>query len=168
MTYRSNVKQKRCPQCDFIKPAEDFHKGSKRCKKCEDIILDITSPLPSKPVKTIEDERKRHREKYHRLGYKEKQIEWDKDKPWKKLTIYKSLRKKQYKELDRNFELHHWNYNDDYLEDVFVLEIRDHKKLHTYLNLSNKKIFYLDDGTYLDTKEKHQNFIQELNIKIHN
>ena len=29
-----------------------------------------------------------------------------------------------------------------------------------------KRIFYLEDGTYLDTKEKHENYIKSLGINI--
>lgn len=81
--------------------------------------------------------------------------------------MYKNLRRDSYKNLDRSLELHHWNYNDEFLEDIFILNIVDHKKLHNSLTLDlEKRIFYLNDGTYLDTKEKHLSFIKELNIKI--
>lgn len=82
--------------------------------------------------------------------------------------MYKGLRARHYKNLDRGFELHHWNYNDEFLTDVFILKIKPHKTLHNYLNLDiEKRIFYLPDGTYLDAKEKHRKFIESLGIEIH-
>jgi len=167
MNCRSKIIEKRCPQCDLIKPAEDYSKYTRKCNKCVELY---NSSNFEKPVLNIvETERERHREKYHRLGYKEKQIEWNKNKPWKKSSVYKNLRKHFYKDLDRSYELHHWNYNDEYLKDVFILDIKDHKKLHTYLNLDiEKRIFYLEDGTPLDTREKHEALIKELNIQIYN
>lgn len=168
MSFRSRLKEKRCLQCDLIKSAEDFNKGMKRCKNCQNSILD-NDCLQVSHKKTFNSERERHREKYHRLGYKDKQVEWNKDKPWTKESIYKSLRSKYYSHLDRNFELHHWNYNNEYLTDVFILDIKDHKKLHKYLNLDlNKKLFFTEKNNYLDTREKHENFIKSLDINIEN
>ena len=138
--------------------------------KCKSCTKKDTKTQTEKNISTtegLEKERARHRDKYHRLGYKEQQKEWDRGKEWKNLNVYKGLRKKYYPDLSKDFELHHWNYNDEYLEDIFVLNIKDHRRLHNYLNIDiEKRIFYLDDGNYLDTKEKHKNFIESLGIKI--
>ena len=46
---------------------------------------------------------------------------------------------------------------------MFILNIRDHKKLHQSLFLDlEKRVFYLKDGTYLDTREKHSEYIEEI------
>ena len=87
----------------------------------------------------------------------------------KKTSVYKSLRKNYFFKLPKNFELHHWNYNDEYLKDVFIIDRKDHRVLHNSLFLDlEKKLFYLKDGTYLDTKEKHENFIKSQKIQIEN
>ena len=129
----------------------------------EGLLTEIKTSTPE----GLEKERARHRDKYKRLGYKELQKEWDKDKPWKLTSVYKGLRSNYYKDLPREYELHHWNYNDAFLKDVFILNIKDHKELHNNLFLDlEKRIFYLEDGTYLDTKEKHKEYIESLNINI--
>jgi len=137
------------------------------CKDCIKVKSKLQRESLTSTPEGLEKERKRQRDKYYRLGYKEQQKEWDKNKPWKNTNVYKGLRNKHYKDLPREFELHHWNYNDDYLLDVFILNIKDHKNLHNSLFLDlEKRIFYLEDGTYLDTKEKHENYINKLGIKI--
>lgn len=169
------MSHKTCISCNISKPFEEYYKHSSmsfgvdsKCKECVKARAKLRHHnLTENDPDFVENERKRHREKYERLGYKNQQLDWDKDKPWKKTVIYKNLSRKL--NLDKGFEAHHWNYNDEYLEDIFVLEARPHKKLHTYLSLDiEKRIFYLKDGTYLDSKEKHKNFIDSLQIKIHN
>jgi hypothetical protein len=138
-----------------------------KCKSCTKNDTKIQTAINTSTPEGLEKERERHRDKYRRLNYKESQKKWDKDKPWKATSIYKGLRGK-YSNWDRSYELHHWNYNDEYLTDIFILNINKHKMLHTYLILDlEKRIFYLEDGTYLDTKEKHKDFIESLEIEIY-
>ena len=161
-------------ECGLEKPISEFYAHpsmtfgvDSKCKECVKARAKLRHHRLTEDPKFVEKERARHRDKYHRLGYKEQQKEWDKNKPWKNSNIYKGLRNKYYKDLPREFELHHWNYNDAYLKDVFILDIKDHKNLHNSLFLDvEKRIFYLEDGTYLDTKEKHREYIEGLEIKI--
>lgn len=163
-----------CFKCGEDKSLNEFYAHPKtsdgllgKCKNCTKKDTKAQTNKHTSTPEGLEKERARHRDKYHRLGYKEQQKEWDKDKPWKNTNIYKGLRTKYYKDLPREFELHHWNYNDNYLLDVFILNIKDHKNLHNSLFLDlEKRIFYLEDGTYLDTKEKHREHIEKLGITI--
>lgn len=176
--FETFVKESKvCFKCEKMQPLSQYYKHPQmgdgllgKCKSCTKSDTKKQTEINTSTPEGLEKERERHRDKYHRLGYKELQKEWDINQPWKKSSTYKGLRKrKKYKHLPRNFELHHWNYNDGYLEDVFILDIKDHKNLHNSLVLDiDKRIFYLTDGTYLDTKEKHENFIRELNLEIHN
>ena len=163
-----------CFKCNKMKLLTDYYKHKQmgdgllgKCKSCTKEDTKAKTAINTSTPEGLEKERERHRDKYRRLGYKDQQKEWDKDKPWKASTIYKGLRGK-YKHLDRGFELHHWNYSDEYLEDVFILNINQHKILHNSLTLDvDKRIFYLNDGTFLDTKEKHENYIKQLGIEIY-
>lgn len=166
--------EKECFKCGKVKPITEYYKHKKtsdgylgKCKSCAISDAKQTTDLKTSTPEGLEKERERHRNKYHRLNYKELQKEWNKGQSWKNTSTYKNLRKYKYKNLPREFELHHWNYNDDYLEDVFILNIKDHKNLHNSLFLDlEKRVFYLDDGTYLDTKEKHEEYIKKLGIEI--
>lgn len=174
MTCPSDVSEKVCFKCSTLKSLSEYYKHPKtadghlnKCKDCTKADTKRQTEINTSTIEGLEKERERHRKKYRRLNYKESQKEWDKNKPWKNSVVYKNLRRDSYKNLDRSLELHHWNYNDEFLEDIFILNIVDHKKLHNSLTLDlEKRIFYLNDGTYLDTKEKHLSFIKELNIKI--
>jgi hypothetical protein len=127
------MEYKICRLCNINKPFEDYYKHPRltsgvdsKCKECVKSKSKIRhQDLTENDPNFVNKERERHKEKYHRLGYKDQQLEWDKDKPWKKTSIYKGLSKKL--GLERGFEAHHWNYNDDYLEDIFVLQASAHK-----------------------------------------
>ena len=159
-----------CFKCKTMKPLSEYYEHKQmsdgllgKCKSCTKEDVKKQTELNISTPEGLEKERERHREKYRRLGYKEQQKIWNKGQPWKNSNVYKGLRKKLYKDLPREFELHHWNYNEDYLLDVFILNIRDHKKLHKSLFLDlEKRVFYLKDGTYLDTREKHSEYIEEI------
>ena len=60
--------------------------------------------------------------------------------------------------IPKGFEIHHWNYLDCFLEDFFVLPIKEHRKSHTFLNKVNN-IFEGLNGEILDTREKHFNYL---------
>ena len=131
----------KCKDCCKKQSIENHHKKS---KNKEWVVL----------------ERERSKEKYHRLNYKDSQRVWDKDKPWKKLSKYKNLSRKL--KPVKGTELHHWCYQDNYLEDVVIMNTREHRQLHSYLVLDvEKRIFKIkDNGMYLCSKEEHLLFIK--------
>lgn len=167
--------EKVCFKCNTLQPLTEYYKHAQmadghlnKCKACTKKDAKERTEINTSTPEGLEKERKRHRDKYSRLGYKELQKEWDKDKPWKQSQVYKNLRRK-YKTLAKGFELHHWNYNDELLEDVFIMTNKEHKQLHNHLILNTEqRLFCTHEGVLLDTKEKHESFIESKGFKIHN
>jgi hypothetical protein len=154
-----------CFKCNIEKPLSDYYKHKmmsdghlNKCKVCtKKDTREREIQLTSTP-EGLEKERERHRDKYKRLGYKDKQKEWDKNKPWKNTQVYKNLSRKF--KTPRGIELHHWNYNNEFLEDVFILSRQEHKKAHIFLELDLEKRIFKDlEGNYLNTKEEHFNYL---------
>ena len=152
---------KKCFKCGEVKSLDDFYKHKKmrdghlnKCKECnKKDTMDRYNRLIETP-EFLNSERARHREKYRRLGYREKQREWDKNKAWKGSVFYKSQNKKM--NTPNGYEVHHWNYNDEFMMDVIFLKIREHHKAHKLIDLDIElRCYKTKDGELLDTKEKH-------------
>ena len=158
--------KKECIICRDEKELEDFYKRKQmtdgylnKCKACcKSQSKDREIELRKNP-EWVGKERARHREKYKRLGYKEKQLEWDKDKVWKKTSAYKNLHRDL--KIPKGVSVHHWNYADDKLKDVVLMDSKDHKTFHQLIELDiEKRIFkVIETGKWLDTRNKHLNFI---------
>lgn len=161
-----------CFKCLKEKPLTEYYKHSQmadghlnKCKECNksDVKKDYYRKALDKSF--IEKERERGRERYRRLNYKERSKVLNKDKPWKNNSVYKNLNRKF--KVPKGFELHHWNYNNDFLEDVTILKTKEHRQAHIHLILDKELlIFKTKDGVLLDTKEKHIQFLLSKNIKF--
>lgn len=152
-----------CKTCKIRKKPDEFYKSNIwNCKDCIKKRARTRHEAKTKDPSWREAERQRHREKYHRLGYKEKQLEWDKDKPWKKSSTYKNLNRDL--KLKHNEDAHHWSYQEENLKDIFILKSAKHKRAHRFLNFNKEKLcFQTNEGVLLDTKDKHKKFLEEIN-----
>jgi hypothetical protein len=135
-----------------------------RLNKCKSCTVNDSKKLTALKTATpdgLEKERLRHREKYHRLNYKESQKEWDKKRPWKSLSVLKNLSRRFITE--KGIELHHWSYLDKHLKDVVAMNIVEHKRLHNliYLDIESKMFIVKKDNKKLFSKEEHLCFIKE-------
>lgn len=165
---------KTCFKCKIEKPLYDYYKHPymgdghlNKCKECTKIDTKIITEKKTSTPEGLEKERERHREKYKRLGYKEKQKEWDlkSNRFWKNSPTYKGLHKKF--KTPKGFELHHWNYNNEYLEDIFVLNTKQHRIAHSFLTFDkNLLVFKTKEGVLLDTKSKHLSYLLSCNIQM--
>jgi len=163
-----------CFKCGIEKKISDFyihnlmtdgHLG--KCKICTRNDSAIRELRIRSTQEGIEKERERHREKYHRLGYKDKQrLVWNKDKFWLRKNLYKRLHSDFMKlfPLTLDVELHHWNYNDLY--SVFVFNKSFHRRLHRHMSLDTETLYYKSNGKPMDTMEKHLDFIRMFANKL--
>lgn len=158
---------KKCKLCGKEKSFGEFYINSGykdgfscRCKSC---VADKAKESESK--KSIEQIRERHRDKYKRLNYKERQKVWDENKSWKSTAKYKNLHRNF--KIEKGMEIHHWSYNDEHLEDFIVLTASIHKGVHKFLVLDiNNKMFRTLTGELLDTKQKHIDYLNSKNFNI--
>ena len=170
------MKKKICFKCNVEKSLNEFYKHPampdghvNKCIECNKKDSKGNYAKNIENEKWAQKENLRNKERRKRLNYTQKAKDiWNVGKPWRNNGIYKGLRnRKIYRKLKNIYKLHHWNYNDEYLKDVFIMKSKEHRLLHNSLFLDlEKRIFYLEDGTYLDTKEKHQEYIEKLGIII--
>ena len=166
-----------CKKCFKTKDLEDFYITSSCCKDCVKKASRLRDEKLKSTPEGLEKERQRHREKYHRLGYKD----IHKPTPERKKEIIKKYKEKYpEKQMAKNLsqsltkinkenELHHWSYNEKDAKDCIELSVSDHNLLHRFLAYDQSTFYYKDlEGNLLDTKEKHEKFIKQLGIQINN
>ncbi len=173
------MKRKRCFKCGIVKDIDEFYKHAAMADghlgKCKECTKKDTRKRYNELVNDdvwIETERKRNREKYYRLEYKEKykpsyerkkkQVEGYKLKyPEKKLATNVS---QHMKKKNKSNHFHHWSYNEEHRKDVIELKPKEHSKIHRFLLYDNDRMMYVDvrSGELLDTKSKHLEFIKNV------
>jgi hypothetical protein len=159
------MKTKNCIVCNVEKVVSEYYVHRQmadghlnKCKECCKSQATKRHHELFKDESFVESERQRGREKYKRLNYLEKYRNITDDKPWMKTQIYKNLHR-NYK-CEKGYELHHWNYN--YLNDVLVMTISEHRKIHKKMKLDKEKKIFIYDGMYLDTLDKHKSAIEKI------
>lgn len=162
-----------CFKCNLEKELICFYKHPgtsdgylNKCKECSKKDTREDYKIKSKDASFLIKERERSKEKYRRLNYKEKQYIWDSEKDWKLSSKYKNLRKK-YQHVPKTHHLHHWNYKDEFLEDIIILEKFNHRRAHNLIKLDLQNKIYIGlNGEVLDTKEKHILYLINNGIKF--
>ena len=174
-----------CFKCNVDKPLSDYYVHKQmgdghlnKCKSCTKFdSKERIDDLSSNP-EWIESERKRGREKYYRLGYREKYytpasprntIPQTKTESIKKYRTkypekYKAtIATRKMKALTKGNHLHHWSYNQEHYKDVIEISPKEHGKAHRFLVYDQERMMYrrYDNNILLDTREAHETFIFE-------
>jgi len=165
-----------CFKCNEDKPLSDYYKhkqmGDGHLNKCKDCarkdVQERVNLLSGNPNWVI-GEKRRHRDKYYRLGYKNKHKPTTEAKRMV-ITRYKNKYPEKLKaknsaqRLPRpdGVELHHWNYNPEYYKDTIALTSKQHAKTHRFIIYDQSCFMYrrIDNNQLLDTKQKHEEYIR--------
>lgn len=169
-----------CLRCNSSKSVDDFYKHPQMsdgylniCKKCKRTEAKEREERLRKNPEWVEKERKRGREKYNRLNYKNIKPSYENKK--KHMLKYNSLYPEKYKAKNssqriscpKGFHRHHWSYNEEHWKDVIILESKEHSDLHRFIEYDKSfyyrtaiKIGKFKKGELLDTREKHLEFLE--------
>lgn len=155
------METKVCFKCGRELPLNEFYKHPQmadghlnKCKECTKKDVRLKYSENSKDPEYMEKERARGREKYKRLGYRDK---YEMSHPETK-NVSRYIRSRL--NLPCHYEIHHWNYN--LLYDVFIIHRDIHSRLHKKLVFDQtSKCFYYGDEL-IDTREKHKKLINNI------
>ena len=169
-----------CFKCEIEQPITEFYKHSQmkeghfnKCKTCTRKDTREREEILRSNPEWVEKEKKRNREKYHRLGYKD----IHKPNPKKKKTIienyknkypekYLAKNKSQRLPCKKGNQLHHWSYNEEHYKDVIELSVSDHYLLHRYIIYVQEIKLYKNklNGNILKTKESHLELLEKIKL----
>ena len=157
-----------CTKCFEKKDTTEFYGVQRDCKECtKKRVREREKKLRQNP-EWVEKERKRSRDKYHRLEYKGKHKPTTKQKKavmkrYKEKYPEKQLAKQSSGSLKPEIKgnhLHHWSYNKEHWKDVIEIGEKEHNIAHRHIIYDQERMMYRTrDGVLLDTKDSHIDYI---------
>ena len=177
-----------CFKCKEDKSLSDYYKHKKmgdghlnKCKSCTKKDTKERTEINISTSEGLENERKRHRDKYHRLKYKDKhkptyemkKKAMDKYKEKFPEKIKAKIKMGKTKAKIKGNHLHHWSYNEEHYKDVIELSVADHNTVHRHTIYDQERRMYRvaakfglwNVGTLLDTRAKSENYYSQLLFK---
>lgn len=142
-----------------------------KCKECTKKSVKKRSDELKLNDDYIEKERARGREKYHRLGYKNKKISTEKRRKildkhnnvFPEKTLARRAVQRLKKEVKEN-QIHHWSYKKEHWKDVIEISIADHNLLHRYMIYDTDHFLYRSTHNLmlLETKQSHIDLLEHI------
>jgi hypothetical protein len=169
-SFLKMTNSKTCTKCFIVKNLEDYYnhpygllgKDSK-CKECAKSQISSLYSKKSMVDEFVIIERKRGRDKYHRLyvgtgkANPESNRRFFEKYPEKKAAHMKSQKLPR---PSKEVEKHHWSYNEEHYKDVLWLTKKHHKKAHRFIVYDQGLKMYRNlNGELLDNKSKHMMYI---------
>ena len=166
-----------CFKCGFKKSLDDFYKHSampdghvNKCIKCNKDDVKKNYAEKRKDPEFIEKDRKRGRDKYHRLNYinnkPSKEVQHKRNLNYKNLYPEKCKARNKAQYLKKSFKenhLHHWSYNEEHYKDCIELDVKTHHLIHRFIVYDQERMMYRAlDGLLLNTKELHLEYINKI------
>ncbi len=162
---------KNCFICNIEKPLSEFYshpqtadKKLNKCKSCSKEYGKNSYNNKKNDPLYISTERKRSRDKYHRLYSGAGKHNYESNRKWREKYPEKAFAYSVCKNLPKPFEnaeKHHWSYNECDSMDVIWMIKKNHSKSHRFIVYDQERMMYrrYDNNVLLDTKEDHYAFI---------
>ena len=165
-----------CFVCNSEKPLSEFYPHKQMAdghlNKCKDCTKSYTKErdkrLRENPI-YIFKERERGRIKYERLysgldRSNRNRSSADNRHKNRYPEKFAARNKAQHIEAPKGFHRHHWSYRTEHAKDVIIISNHAHSHIHRYLNYMPSRMIYMrvDTNEILDSREKHERFINQL------